>query len=112
MLRDKKLRNNLLAMSTVFSTTIFSYYLLEYCVKYLPGSVFANRGLFGIMDVLAFFHIQLMQLKLKKVPSVMRAVAGSVAALSGAYLALNEYDVLPALLPVALGLLRMHITSL
>ena len=99
-------------MSTVFSATIFSYYLLEYCVKYLPGSVFVNKGLFGAMDILAFFYIQMLQRVLQRVPSVMRVCTGSVIVLSGAWLALNAYGVYPGILPVVLGLLRMAVTSL
>ena len=92
--------------------TIFSFYLLDFYVKYFPGSVFVNKGLFGVMDVASFFYIQLMQLKCKKVSTVIRVVGGSVIVLSGVYIAFNGFGVLPMMLPAIIGLIRMHITSI
>ena len=112
MVRNKRLRSNLIAISTIFSATIFSYYLLDFYVKYFPGSVFVNKGLFGIFDGAAFFYIQLIQLKCKKVPTVIRVVGGSVIVLSGTYIVFNGFGVCLAILPVIIGLIRMHITSI
>ena len=48
---------NLVGVLTVWSASGFSYFMIDYYVKYFPGSVFLNKAMFGVVDSLSFFYI-------------------------------------------------------
>ena len=56
MYGNMNLRTNLMAMCIIWSVSGFNYYMLDFYVKYFPGNVFLNKGMFGLCDALAIFY--------------------------------------------------------
>ena len=54
------LRGNLLSMCCIWTISGFSYYLIDFYVKYFPGNVFVNKGFFGLCDIVSIFYIQML----------------------------------------------------
>ena len=50
----------------------FCWYMIDFYVKYFPGSVFFNKGFFGICDAMSIFYVQFLEAKVKTVPLVLR----------------------------------------
>lgn len=105
MCKHVTLRNNLLAMCCIWSVSGFCFYLIDFYVKYFPGSVFFNKGFFGICDALSLNYVQLLESKVQTVPSILRICLASSALLSMIYTLLPASYL--ALIPLLIGLTRM-----
>ena len=57
MISDKIIRKNLVAMCVRWSVCSFSFALIEFYAKYLPGNIYFTKGLFGVMDAMAVFYV-------------------------------------------------------
>lgn len=57
-LRQRDFRLNLLVMTIIWTASGFTYYLLEFYVKYFPGNVFFNKALFGVADACSILAIK------------------------------------------------------
>jgi len=47
-------------MCCIWTISGFSYYLIDFYVKYFPGNVFVNKGFFGLCDIVSIFYIQML----------------------------------------------------
>ena len=83
----------------------FCWYMIDFYVKYFPGSVFFNKGFFGVCDVLSIFYVQLLEKYVQKVPSVLRTTLLMAVIFSLMYCALVK--TYPVLIPILVGLTRM-----
>ena len=110
MCKHATLRNNLLAMCFIWSVSGFCFYLIDFYVKYFPGSVFFNKGFFGICDALSLNYVQLLALRVRSVPSILRICLIGAAILSIIYTLLPSSYV--ALIPLIVGLTRMQINAI
>ena len=72
MFKNTTLRNNLIAMCCMWAISGFCWYMIDFYVKYFPGSVFFNKGFFGICDAVSIFYVQLLERWVKTVPLVLR----------------------------------------
>jgi hypothetical protein len=68
---------NLLASIVLYMEATFNYYLLSFYLKYFPGSIFENAGIFALSDFGAFI-IAGVVLKLVSIPNAFR-IALSIA---------------------------------
>ena len=75
------LRMNLLASIVLYMEATFNYYLLSFYLKYFPGSIFENAGIFALSDFGAFI-IAGVVLKLVSIPNAFR-IALSIAFTGG-----------------------------
>jgi hypothetical protein len=75
----------LIAMCSIWAVSGFSFYMLDFYVKYFPGSVFFNKGFFGICDAVAIFYIQFLEHKIVHVPTVLRTAILSIVFFSLLY---------------------------
>ena len=48
------MRSNLLGAFTIFSCAFFSGYLINFYLKYIPGSIYRNNFFFAISDIIGF----------------------------------------------------------
>ena len=110
MASNKRMLGNLIAVLIVWSVSGFSYYLLDFYVKYFPGSVFLNKALFGVVDALGLFYIQFVQRFFKKVSSVIRLSMAGTVLLCLLYYGLTPLT--PVLVPVIIALIRMQVNSM
>lgn len=93
-------------MTIIWTVSGFTYYLLEFYVKYFPGNVFFNKALFGVADSCSIWAIKYLQLKFDTVKSVLRIVLAIVAIISLIFLFSKEIN--PVLtVPILVGLIRM-----
>lgn len=110
MCKTPILRNNLIAMCCLWAVSGFSFYLLEFYVKYFPGNVFFNKGFIGFCDALAVVYIQGVDSKFKKVPVVIRFTLMGAVFFSFLYMTLAPKYII--LIPLLVGLTRMQINAL
>jgi len=110
MCKHTTLRNNLIAMCCIWSVSGFSFYLIDFYVKFFPGSVFFNKGFFGLCDASAILYIKVLEKKLVTVPLVIRFALVMVILFSLIYMVLaNSYLFL---IPVMVGLTRLQINAI
>ena len=72
MCKHQTLRNNLIAMCCMWSISGFCFYMIDFYVKYFPGSVFINKGFFGLCDAMCVLYVSLLEKKIGSVPIVLR----------------------------------------
>jgi len=65
------LRMNLLASIVLYMESTFNFYLLTFYLKYFPGSIFENAGVYALSD-LAAYVIAGIVLKLVSIPNAFR----------------------------------------
>jgi hypothetical protein len=88
MCQSRTLRNNLAAMCSIWAVSGFCFYLIDFYVKYFPGSVFVNKGVFGLCDAMAIFYAQMLEKRVGTVPLVLRITLMCTVFFSLAYMAL------------------------
>ena len=94
---------NLLASIVLYMEATFNYYLLSFYLKYFPGSIFENAGIFALSDFGAFI-IAGVVLKLVSIPNAFRIALSS--AFTGGMLYLCTSDN-AGLVPVFICLARV-----
>lgn len=107
MLRNRRMLGNLIAVLTVWTVSGFSFFMLDFYVKYFPGSVFFNKALFGLVDAAGLFYIQFVQKFFKSVANMVRVTMASTILLC------LLYTVAPlSFIPAVIALIRMQVNSM
>lgn len=70
------LRMNLIASIILYMEATFNYYLLTFYLKYFPGSIFVNAGIFALSD-LAAYAIAGILIKCVSIPNAFRIALGT-----------------------------------
>lgn len=83
----------------------FCFYMIDFYVKYFPGSVFFNKGFFGLCDAGSIFYAQLLEKWVVKVPLVLRTSLIMAVFFSLLYMAFGQYYVW--MIPLLIGLTRL-----
>ena len=110
MCKRETLRNNLIAMCCMWAISGFCFYMIDFYVKYFPGSVYINKGFFGICDAMSVFYASCLEKRIGSVPVVLRTTLCMTALFSLLYQVLAfRYK---ALIPLLIGLCRMQINAI
>lgn len=109
LVKDRGIRNNLIASTLLASAMGFSFYLITFYIKYFKGNVFLNFAALGLADSIAFFFITKLS-KNRDIPSVMRILLVG-AGLASLVFFLTQ-AMAPTLIPIALILLRLNVGGL
>ena len=109
MRSDPEIRRNLIAMCVMWANSSFSYQLIDFYVKYLPGDIYFTKALFGVMDAASVFYIQLLQASFShRVTAITKFCLLASVVLCGVYLSLGKAS---KATPVLIALIRMQTTA-
>jgi hypothetical protein len=108
LIRDPLLRKNLIAVTFLWTSQSFSYYLVGYYTKYFEGNFFVNYAMLGIADAFSFLYVKLLSHKYDTPKTLRFLLIGVIIGCS--FFALLS-PTFPALIPVMIILIRMHVSS-
>ena len=108
---NRQMRNNLVGVCVLSSTTAFCNYMIGYYTKYFPGSFYVNYGILGVADMFCMvYQSQIDRFFKNKVQSVVSFSLISIAAWSLLFLCLAGN--IPRIVPLGIFILRLNLSGL
>ena len=100
----------MIAVVLLNSTCAFNNILVGFYTKYFPGSFFFNYAVLGVADSITLLYVQLLSKSLKRLIHIINFCLVVAVVWSAAFLGLQS--MVPAVVPIGILFLRLHLAAL